>query len=304
MFAYARLTPGAGFAPDRALFYYAQRLVTLPWARRTVSGFIAHRLRRRHGLPADATLAPERARALAQLRQDGMTSLEPLLTTAQVDALATYFQGQPVIGPDGAPMSPAQLPPGTAAAPYPLEVVLACPGLLEVLNAPEVLALASAYLRCKPTLSSVGVRWSFPRADRQARTQEYHRDLDDWRFLKLFIYLTDVDEGGGPHSYVRGSHKTGFGLKALAYARDDIERRYGSEAIADVLGARGTTFMADTLGIHCGLPPTERPRLILQVQYSLLPIYAFLYAPAERSEPALDAYCNRLLFHAPARLTA
>src|SRR5262249_26430433 len=156
-----------------------------------------------------------------------------------------------------------------------------------------------AYLGGKPTRASMGVRWSFPQAHRQSRVQEYHRDVDDWRFLKLFIYLTDVDDTGGPHAYVRGSHKTAFSLKSQAYAQDDIERRYGARAVTRVLGPRGTSFMADPVGIHCGLSPTEQPRLILQVQYSLLPIYAFLYDPAERPEVDLDAYSYRLLFHPP-----
>lgn len=299
MLSYARLTPGPGFAPGRALLYYAQRAVTLPPARRAIASAIARRVRRRHGGVRDEALSPESARALAQLEQHGLASLKPLLSSEEADAMAAYFLAQPLVGPQGDATSLAQLPEGTSAAAYPLDVVLACPRMLDILNAPQVLQIASAYLGCKPTLSSVGVRWSFPGADRHSTTQAYHRDLDDWRFLKLFVYLTDVDEGGGPHSFVRGSHKTGFGLQARRYARSHIDRRYGSQALSTVLGPRGTTFVADTLGIHCGLPPTDRPRLILQIQYSLLPIYAFLYRPVERPEADLDAYCNRLLFHRP-----
>jgi hypothetical protein len=300
MLAYARLTPGPGFAPDRALFYYAQRLVTLPAARRAISSVIARCVRRRQGRLDNDGLSRDTP-VLAQLDQDGLVVLEPLLAPDEIDAMVAYFLRQDLVGSHGEATALAQLPEGTSEAAYPLDVVLACPGMLDVLNTPQVLQIASAYLGCKPTLSSVGVRWSFPRGRYRTKTQEYHRDLDDWRFLKLFIYLTDVDEECGPHSYVRGSHKTGFGLRAHRYDRGDIEGRYGTQALITVLGAGGTSFIADTLGIHCGLTPTERPRLVLQMQYSLLPIYTFLYQPAERLEADFDAYCNRLLFRPPSR---
>ena len=295
MFAYARLTPGEGFQAERAFKYYVQRLVGLPGARRAVSSMIAARLRERHGDPAGLPLGDEDARALGDLQRDGLAIMRPLLTTEQVDRMADYFLSRQVMGPGDRLMRLEELPPEVAAAPYPLETVLDCPGMLEALNAPEILQLGFRYLGCKPTVSSVGVRWSFPKASSRARSQEYHRDLDDWRFFKLFVYLTDVDKDSGPHSYVVGSHKTAFGLMAKTYREADLARRYGREAVTQVLGPRGTTFMADTVGIHCGLSPTKRPRLILQVQYSLLPIYAFLYEPATRKAAALDAYCNRLI---------
>ena len=37
--------------------------------------------------------------------------------------------------------------------------------------------------------------------------QYYHYDLDYKRFLKIFIYLTDVTEESGPHIFIEGTHK-------------------------------------------------------------------------------------------------
>jgi hypothetical protein len=54
--------------------------------------------------------------------------------------------------------------------------------------------------------------------------------------------------------------------------------------------------MADTAGIHMGRPPSDRPRLMLVAQYSLLPVFAFKYHPLDlRPRPAVDPYVNRLL---------
>src|SRR5690606_27847349 len=252
-----------------------QRLVTSPTARRTVSEWIAARLRRRHGAPPGEVVDLDARQAADGLRRDGVALLSPLLSPAAVADMAGYFQCSPVVGPDGRLTRLEELPPQTAAAAYPLETVLGCPGLPAVLNAPSVLNIAADYLGCKPTLSSVGVRWSLPSAEGGARFHEFHRDVDDWRFLKLFVYLTDVDEDSGPHAYVRGSHTIAFGWTSKAYSQAEIERRFGADSLTTITGAKGASFMADTLGVHRGGRPALRPRLMLQVQYSLLPIFAF-----------------------------
>jgi hypothetical protein len=240
--------------------------------------------------PADA----DGGRAIIDLKRDGIAMLSPLAPEASIASMVAYFLKQDVVGPDGTSGPLDRLPANTPAAAYGMGTILDCPDLMGVLNAPPILRLASEYLGCKPTLSSVGVRWSFP-SDRPTDTQRFHRDVDDWRFLKLFIYLTDVDETSGPHAYVRTSHKRGFGLQAKAYSMDHVESRYGADKLATVTGPRGTTFMADTQGVHRGSAPIDRPRLILQAQYSLLPIYAFLYEPLERADFTSDAYVNRLV---------
>lgn len=300
MLAYARLKPGDGFRPLRAAAYYLQRTVTPPRARRRASAALAAYLRVRHGA-VPWRLEDDGHRALRALTDDGLAKLNPVLDPAAILEIRRYFAGQRSVAPDGELLG-ADLSPDVAAAAYPLDTVLACPGLVALINRADVLALAGAYLGCKPTISSVGVRWTFPGAGRESAFQRYHRDLDDWRFVKLFVYLTDVGEGGGPHVYVRGSHRTGFTLAAEAYDEAGLSDRYGTDAITPILGAAGTTFIADTLGIHRGETPKTGPRLILQIQYSLLPVYAFLYAPVVRSEADYDRYCSRLLLKpAPGR---
>jgi hypothetical protein len=294
MIPYAQLRPGPGFQLRRALLYYAQRLVTPPRLRRGIARGLAAGIRLRQGrLPpgSDAVLA-----AVAALERDGLVALPAVFSPAALDGVLAFLGAQDVLDPAGRPVPVAALPPGTAMAAYPLETVLACPGLLDAVNAPAILRIAAAFLGCKPTLSSLGVRWSFPQADGPAQVQAFHRDPDDWRFLKLFVYLTAVDAESGPHVYVAGSNRTAATLRAQAHALAALERRYGAGQIRTVTGPPGTTFMADTHGIHQGLPPRRRPRLILQAQYSLLPNFALRYAPvAVASAGSLDGYVNRLL---------
>ena len=156
--------------------------------------------------------------------------------------------------------------------------------------------IATQYLGCLPTISTVGIRWSLPGERLQASTQRFHRDPDDWRCLKFFAYLTDVNLGSGPHLYVKGSNRTAGSLLARSIDEGFIKRTYGNNSIQTVLGRSGTTFIADTHGIHAGPVPTDEPRLMLEIGYSILPIFAFQYTPALiRTAPRVDGYINRLI---------
>ena len=271
-------------------------MVSLPSPRRAISRLLAALVNRgQHFTPAKA-LDPPAVRALDALRTVGVAQLPPLAADAQLRRMFDYFQSRPVVGPDGRSGALEDLPAGTPAAAYDLETVVTCPGLLDIVNAPQVLQIASAYIGCKPTLSSLGVRWSFPAAESKAHFQNFHRDIDDWRFLKLFIYLTDVDEHSGPHCYVRTSHRRGFVWRAHDYPPNEVEAAFGRDKLETVVGPRGTTFIADTLGVHRANAPRRAPRLILQAQYSILPVFAFRYAPVPAAAAAaVDAYVNRLL---------
>jgi hypothetical protein len=97
---------------------------------------------------------------------------------------------------------------------------------------------------------------------------------------------------------VKGTHRTAGTFRAHRFDREDLERRYGREAIVAVMGPRGTSFVADTYGIHAGPVPRSRPRLILEIGYSILPIYALNYRPQGSARAqGLDRYVNRLLLN-------
>lgn len=301
MIPYARLRPGTGFRPGNASLYYAQRLVTRPALRRAVARGLAAAIRFRHGSGSWGPGGPACDEAVATLNRDGLSMLADGVAPAEaIERMAAFFGRERVVGPGGGLAVREELPPGTVAAAYPLETVLGCHDVLDAINAPAVLQIAADYLGCKPTLSSLGVRWSFPSPGPPNATQSFHRDHDDWRSLKLFIYLTDVDADSGPHVYVGGSQKTSARIRARPYARAAIERQYGSDSLLPIVGPRGTAFIADTYGIHVGVPPVLRPRLILQAQYSVLPIFAFLYRPVALPDgPAVDRYVNRLMISRP-----
>ncbi len=299
MLPYARMQPGPGFRLGPASLYYAQRLVTRPGLRRSISRAIAAAIRARHGTGFWAPVDTHYAHVAPMLRQQGIATLPKLVSEAAATAILNYFLGKEVVGKDGRPTSLDRLAPGTGVAAYPLSTVLENADVLNLINAAPVLRIAADYLGCKPTLSSLGVRWSFPASKPLVSTQHFHRDPDDWQFLKLFVYLTDVDAGSGPHAYVMHTSRTGGAIRARPYASPIADGRYTSDQVCTMLGPRGTAFMADTYGIHAGLVPTHTPRLMLQAQYSLLPVFAFRYEPLVLAgADGLDPYVNRLLFRA------
>lgn len=123
--------------------------------------------------------------------------------------------------------------------------------------------------------------WSYAsrtnQADRSTYAQLFHYDLDDYKFIKFFFYLTDVDLDSGPHVYVKGTHQK----KPLRYLYpmrrfqdSEIEEAYPKESVLVVEGNAGDGFVEDTFGIHKGTPPISKDRLIIEFYYAISKGYA------------------------------
>lgn len=150
------------------------------------------------------------------------------------------------------------------------------PEVQKILADPSFMSIAGRYFGCTPVLGMVVLRWSLPseRTPSDDLAQLYHWD-DDWvRWLKFFIYLTDVDENSGPHVYVRGSHRPGSKPRELlnrGYSRipdPDIEAHYPAEDIISVVAPRGSVLVGDTRCWHKGQHPVSGNRLILQINFA------------------------------------
>ena len=84
---------------------------------------------------------------------------------------------------------------------------IGCPGLWEIAHDPLCLAVVEAYCHAPPIILNFS-SWLSRKGHEASGSQLFHRDYDDIRFLKLFIYLTDVDgTEDGAHVYAPGSHK-------------------------------------------------------------------------------------------------
>ena len=79
------------------------------------------------------------------------------------------------------------------------------------LSLPQLLDIANQYLQLWSKLEYLDLWYSLPvgeSAERKA-SQIWHRDFNDRHLLKVFLYLSDVDERSGPFEYVPGSQPGG-----------------------------------------------------------------------------------------------
>lgn len=276
--------------------FYVQRRFTSPETRLRLASFVARRR------PQSLSPSTESAILTSKLQAEGFVSLGKILTQEQCSELVDYFKSKRVFDPYR-PEQPDFLPDGAernieahVAHHRPNDVVQA-PYLLSLANDPTLLAAAANYLGCKPTIGYLAAWWSYHTPNGAQHAEFFHRDVDDWKFLKLFVYLSDVNEKNGPHVYVKNSSYSP-GLNDIKRLDDDVVvKTFGANNVLKLTGTAGDSFMEDTYGIHKGTPVEEGKRLIFQVVYSMSPLpYGPKQPCAEYREiqnQLLDPWINR-----------
>ncbi len=135
----------------------------------------------------------------------------------------------------------------------------------------RLLALAAEYFGSTPYVDSIQAWWSLASSGQPEEAENFHRDNDGIRFLKFFLYLTDVDDTQGPHKFVLGSHVEPRLLDRRRLTDAEVEEAFGAGRIKTVTGRAGDAFIEDTFGVHKGQQPASGTRLLLQVRYSITP---------------------------------
>jgi ectoine hydroxylase-related dioxygenase (phytanoyl-CoA dioxygenase family) len=146
--------------------------------------------------------------------------------------------------------------------------------VLEIVADEKYKNIARNYFNAEPFLVSVNMWWTtnYSTEASSEAAQKYHFDLERIKFLKFFIYLTDVEIDNGPHVYIEGSHKVfskPFKFLKKFYSRIDdyeIEKYYGKNKIKTVIGKSGTTIVGDTSCFHKGTPVKKKSRLIFEFE--------------------------------------
>jgi hypothetical protein len=140
--------------------------------------------------------------------------------------------------------------------------------------------IAKKYLGESAKCIATQLWWTFP-ADvedsvRSKAAHFFHRDVDDWGFVKFFFYLSDVNKGGGAHVYVKRSHKPSTisqifqeKLRINRHHDHSVIKRFGINSVTPFYGPAGLGIAADTFGFHKGESPEVNPRLILCAVYAI-----------------------------------
>lgn len=159
---------------------------------------------------------------------------------------------------------------------FKVEDVIGNPEVQALMADPTLLSLAQAYLDAQPVSDVTGMWWhtSFSDQPDSEAAQFYHFDMDRIKWIKFFIYLTDVSSDNGPHCFIKGSHLTNGIPKELlskGYARlsdEEVLRHYSKNDLMEFAAPRGTIIAEDTRGLHKGQLVKQGHRLVLQLQFS------------------------------------
>ena len=147
-------------------------------------------------------------------------------------------------------------------------------GLNDIVFDDRLIKIATKYFGCMPGFGSIAVRKSFVGPTPPDSNQRFHRDYNSLvKMMKFAIYLNDVDEDGGPFTYVEGSNKKLFNdWWKFHYMNDeDIESVYGSDSIKYLPANFGDLLMANTKGFHKGQKPVARERIAMHFTYLIHP---------------------------------
>lgn len=296
--------PAKQFAPVRTALYYCQRLVTSSVLRNAAVRVISAVIARTHGKTASNAPCGSHHTALRKLREEGIAPLGSLLSTVQCTDIHAFLRNKTRHSANEMACAPASERAEIAApGDYRLDDIVCCPHIMDLANNRTLLALASDYLGCKPTISAIRLAWAFPRDGADLAAPGFHRDSDDLKYFKVLVYLTGITRDDGAHIYIKKSHLDRSPLFRHGIVDQPIDARTIAERVMIASGGEGEGFAVDTAGIHKDNDSLTRPCLTLQIQYSLLPCFAIRYAPvAHPSYLDFDPYINRLLLRRKRRL--
>jgi hypothetical protein len=161
-----------------------------------------------------------------------------------------------------------------------------------------ILHVANAYFGMFTRLRYYNVWHTFATQTEARESQLWHYDREDHFILKVFVYLSDVDDGAGPFTYAAGSHlKRGLSRGPDHFVeggvRRSTDRQMAEVASADrwikAIGRRGTIVFADTRGYHKGGLARTHDRLMYLCMFtSQASESEELFVPGGTLEPPKD----------------
>jgi hypothetical protein len=132
---------------------------------------------------------------------------------------------------------------------------------LRLAASPRILDIANSRRGLWTKLTEVDQIYVTPVGAEMTRvsSQRWHRDFNDQPVIKVFIYMSDVDEGAGPFEYVPGSSQGRYAqewpwgpLGDMYPEPAEFERRIPASAMRSITGPAGTMIFCETNGFHRG----------------------------------------------------
>jgi Phytanoyl-CoA dioxygenase (PhyH) len=290
-----------GITDYRWLLFYIQRMDYHPQHRQFISSAIARFLPK----SLDNEVHIENMKQAQNLQKEGFVVLDGFMNKSQLDEMRAYINTKLCFDPyrpekDGF-NDPEQAHKSCIHAYYPEQDIVCAPYLLGLVNDPKILNIIENIYGAKPTISLIHMWWLLHSFDVEANShdiyvnnpQEFHRDVDDWSEIKLFIYLTDVDEGSGAHTFIKTSQTWLLPPKTRAIDFDNPAFPC-AENLVTLTGLAGFAWLENTYGLHRATIPINQHRLILSVTYTLFPLPHAPKKPLYSGQKRFDPYVNRV----------
>lgn len=249
---------------------------------------LVNAIHRPAALPARGDLTEEWARALDQVAVDGVSVAPSVLgpeAIARIREFATHGPGV-LRSATGATRRGTLGDRDSATVGVHLveQFVLEQPDIQALIASDEVRRFAGAHFAAPPVIHPPSLYWTCAGAtvtddERRRGARQFHWDYDGLAGLRLHLYLTDVDEGSAPMSYVAGSHRRGslssrqLRQADMGIADDDLWSAMPRSALRTITGHAGTMFISDSQGLHAGSDARTADRLFL-----VMPIQATGFA--------------------------
>ncbi len=162
---------------------------------------------------------------------------------------------------------------------------------LELALNPKVLYMVKEYLGVWPRIAYLAVWKVEPNAE-DLGEMNFHMDHHGFKYIKAFYYLSSIEDGGGQHEYIEGSHNENrFDKKLNRIDKNKSEiwpeiklkrqkkgkfklntqllQKYLKDDIVKKIGKSGTSFLEDTNGLHRGTKiKNGKERILFQVLYT------------------------------------
>ena len=208
-----------------------------------------------------------------ELKKNGYLLIENLFNEQQLDEINKFFSKDILLDPIyhiDKKFKISNLPADAITGYIPSEHIIKCPYIFGGANNEKLLKILKNYFNCKFKLDWIWSWWSFP-SEKPIGPQLFHRDYESMNFLKVFVYLTDVDENNGPHEIIEGSHKIDKLFNRERFNDELVFKNFNEKQKKTIIGKKGTSIIANTFCIHRGVNPKQKERLVLSYLFSVVP---------------------------------
>ena len=149
--------------------------------------------------------------------------------------------------------------------------------LIKIGLGPAILNIVNSYFGLWSKMPYTDAWHSIPIPSHRIGSMRWHRDGEDWKMMKVYLYCSDIDEETGPMEFIPGTNyaatnhpANGPGREicewkashANLYESDQIEQRFPPSARRQCSGPVGTLVFCDTAGFHRGGIPRAKPRIL------------------------------------------